>query len=260
MLMARRKISTANEKEFRSFRTMEITGVRVGETESKIISGSAGDKPGQLSGEISAGIKLHVDGSGFHRNFTYHIKLNNFTTNNCYISLHFVLPSALYVNINELADLRRVDKINVCSVGEKNIELFMENANSQNITFCSLINNGTCIASLPIHQRYQYPKENGDYENIILKKPILLIGCKQRIKEYRVSKIDLCPLCANMMIKWREIPYVIDEIDYIWTVPIGNTSFLPCVTCITLLTTIIGTVFLMGTIWKTMSKEHLKKN
>lgn len=46
-VMVREKLSTANEKEFRSFRTMEITGVRVGETESKIISGSAGDKPGQ---------------------------------------------------------------------------------------------------------------------------------------------------------------------------------------------------------------------
>ncbi|XP_046831310.1 uncharacterized protein LOC124429740 [Vespa crabro] len=213
-----------------------------------------------VSGEINARVQLHVDGSGFHRNFTYHIKLNNFTTNNCYISLHFVLPSALYVNINELADLRRADKINICSVGEKNVELFMENANSQNITLCSLINNGICIASLPIHQRYQYPKENGDYENIVLKKPVLLIGCKQRIKEYRVSKIDICPLCASMMTKWREIPYDIDEVDYIWTIPIGNTSYLSCVTCITLLTTIIGTVFLMGTIWKTISKEHLKKN
>lgn len=85
------------------------------------------------SEEMSARVRLHVDGSGFHRleirkskhhssilflhsyfiyrNFRYHIKLNNFTTNDCYISLHFVLPSALYVNINELTDVRRADKV-----------------------------------------------------------------------------------------------------------------------------------------------------
>ncbi|KAI4488683.1 hypothetical protein M0802_011391 [Mischocyttarus mexicanus] len=213
-----------------------------------------------VSGEISAHVGLHVEGSGFHRNFTYHIEVDNLIGMDCHVSLHFILPSALYVNINELAELSRTNKITVCSVGETDTELFMESANSQNVTLCSRIDDGLCIMSLPIHQRYQYPKENGDYVNVILKKPSLLLGCKQRIREYRISKINLCPLCAGTMVKWRELPYANNEIDYAWTIPIGNLSFFSYITYITLTTTIIGTIFIINTIWTSTTKEHLKEN
>ncbi|KAI4481747.1 hypothetical protein M0804_009268 [Polistes exclamans] len=213
-----------------------------------------------VSGDITAHVGLQVDGSGFHRIFTYRIDVDNLIWKDCYASLHFLLPSALYVNINELAELRRNDKTTICSVGETDTELFMENANSQNVTLCSRIDDGSCVMSLPIHQRYQYPKENGDYENVVLEKPSLLLGCKQRIREYRISKINLCPLCAGMMVKWRELPYANDEIDYIWTIPIGNVSLFSYITYITLTTTIIGTVFIMNTIWTPTIRERLKEN
>ncbi|XP_015186735.1 PREDICTED: uncharacterized protein LOC107071865 isoform X2 [Polistes dominula] len=194
------------------------------------------------------------------RYFTYHIEVDNLILKDCYASLHFVLPSALYVNINELAELKRTDNTTICSVGETDTELFMENANSQNVTICSRIDDGSSIMSLPIHQRYQYPKENGDYETVVLRKPSLLLGCKERIKEYRVSKINLCPLCADKMVKWRELPYNTDEIEYEWTIPIGDISFLSFVTYITLIITSFGTVLLINTIWTSNIKKHLKKN
>ncbi|KAK2581047.1 hypothetical protein KPH14_006090 [Odynerus spinipes] len=213
-----------------------------------------------LSTGIDARVEFYVDGSGFHRNFIYNIKLNNFTEENCHAALYHELPSALYVNINELADLIRVEKIKVCSMGETDVESFMENAKSQNVTVCARLQNNSCIMTLPIHQRYLYPKENGAYEDIILKKPNLLISCKKRIRDYRVSKLDLCPLCASLALKWREIPYTTDDMDYIWTVPVGNTLLLPVVTFVTLLTSIVGTIFLLKTIWNASPKDSQKQD
>lgn len=145
-------------------------------------------------------------------------------------------------------------------MGETDVESFMENASSQNVSICTSLKNNFCGLSLPIHQRYRYPKEDGTYEDIILKKPRLLIGCEKRLKGYRVSTLDLCPSCATLAIKWREIPYVTDDVEYIWTIPIGDTSMFPIVTSVTLLVTIGGTIFLMKTIWEALSVNNRKND
>lgn len=116
------------------------------------------------------------------------------------------------------------------------------------------------------------------------------MGCRKRLKEYRISKIDLCSPCVDIVPKWREIPYLIlnnnvcckniKNISYLynfinrkllefliflqdmeneWTIPIGETTMLPLVTYTTLLLTILCTVFLIHTIWKSMPKQHLKR-
>lgn len=84
----------------------------------------------------------------------------------------------------------------------------MENAKSQAVTICSLLVDTQSTLKFPIHQRYQYPSENNTYMTITLPKPKLLLGCKERIKELRVSKIDLCSPCVEIVPKWREILYI----------------------------------------------------
>lgn len=111
---------------------------------------------------------------------------------------------------------------------------------------------------LPVHQRYQYASSINRYMNITLPKPKLLIGCKKRINEYRVSKIDLCSPCVELVPKWREIPYVMYT-KHVWTVPVGDTTTLSAVTYITLLLTILCTIYLMRTIWRPMPRQHQKE-
>lgn len=61
--------------------------------------------------------------------------------------------------------------------------------------------------SVPIHQRYHAPLEDKNYINVTLPKAKLLLGCKQRLRNFPVSKIDLCSPCVDLSIKWREITY-----------------------------------------------------
>ncbi|OAD59362.1 hypothetical protein WN48_09193 [Eufriesea mexicana] len=146
-----------------------------------------------------------------------------------------------------------------CSVGETDIELFTEKAGIQNVTICSHLTSIESTLKLPIHQRYQYANENNRYINITLPKPKLLLGCKERIKEYRVSKIDLCSPCVEIIPKWREIPYIMN-IENLWTTPVGEASMLRVVTYITLILTTLCTVLLMQTIWNSIPKQHLKRD
>lgn len=95
-----------------------------------------------------------------------------------------------------------------CTTGEKDVELFAEDAQSQQVTICApLKRHNSNILNLPLHQRYQRASYDESYLSIVLPKPKLLLGCKKRIKEYPVSKLDLCYPCVNFSIKWREILY-----------------------------------------------------
>lgn len=96
-----------------------------------------------------------------------------------------------------------------CSSGETNVELFTEKAQIQNISICSHLTNVKSTLKLPVHQRYRYAGVNDKYINISLPDPKLLLGCRKRLKEYRISKIDLCSPCVDIVPKWREIPYLI---------------------------------------------------
>ena len=41
----------------------------------------------------------------------YHVDTGNFANKSCYIAIFEELPSSVYVNVDELADLRRVQKV-----------------------------------------------------------------------------------------------------------------------------------------------------
>nr|XP_012143484.1 PREDICTED: phosphatidylinositol-glycan biosynthesis class X protein-like [Megachile rotundata] len=206
---------------------------------------------------INASVSLAVEGNGFHRSLQYQINVDNLIEE-CYVSIYLKLPSDLYVNVHELDNLRRLGVSTACSDGETDIEVFKERAETQNITICSLLTNKQCTMKLPIHQRYQYASNINKYVNITLPKPKLLIGCRKRITEYRVSKIDLCSPCVEFVPKWREISYVMYT-KHEWTIPVGDTASLSAVTYITLLLTILCTIYLMRTIWRSMSRQHQKE-
>ncbi|KZC08904.1 Phosphatidylinositol-glycan biosynthesis class X protein [Dufourea novaeangliae] len=208
--------------------------------------------------KLNAQISLTTEGEGFHRSLIYHINFDA-SISDCYIALHLQLPSALYVSVAELSDIRRLGINIICSIGESNIELFMEKAELQNVTICSPLCTTESVFKFPIHQRYQYANETSRYMSINIPKPNILLGCTKRIKEYRTSIIDVCSPCVNFVNKWREIPYTMDTENVVWMVPIGNLSVLTIVTSTTLLLTVLCTMFLMQTICKHVLITHKKE-
>ncbi|CAK9796260.1 hypothetical protein ANTQUA_LOCUS693 [Anthophora quadrimaculata] len=152
----------------------------------------------------------------------------------------------------------RIQKNTACSSGETDVELFAEKANLQNVTVCSYLSHTSCTMKIPIHQRYQYANRNNRYMNITLPRPKLLLGCKGRIREYRISKIDLCSSCVEAASKWREIPYSMDVED-IWTTPVGDITMVSLVSYVTLIITTLCTIFLVQTIGKSVPRQHPKR-
>ncbi|XP_066588939.1 phosphatidylinositol-glycan biosynthesis class X protein [Prorops nasuta] len=211
------------------------------------------------SEEIKPSVKLNVDGNGLHRTLFYSIDTGHFFKNDCDIALYLELSSALYVNPDELADLHRHRIITACSTGETDVELFMEKAKSQNVTVCSKLIGTHIILRLPVHQRYQYTKEDGGYIDIKLDKPKLLLSCTERVKEYRVSTVNLCSPCVDLGLKWREVPFTMEGDKYIWSVPVGNSSLLKPVTYITLAITVLSTAYILRALW-TFALNAYKKD
>ncbi|XP_076684404.1 uncharacterized protein LOC143377224 isoform X2 [Andrena cerasifolii] len=188
---------------------------------------------------------------------TYQVDFDDYV-DGCYIALFLRLPSSLYANINELNDLSRLGINTACAIGETDVELFTDKAASQNITICSSLIGTKTTLKLPIHQRYLYVNENSSHSPVTLQKPSLLLGCKKRIREHRTSKIDLCSPCVQLVSKWREIPYK-DIEDIVWTIPVGNSSMVPVATYVTLLITILFTIFILQTIRKSIPKPNKKR-
>lgn len=89
----------------------------------------------QIHARIDAEINFEVEGSGFHRlglphvllstkskqyaifvqllisfffrTLIYHVFFKNFINENCYAAIYMELPSVLYINVNDIAELRR---------------------------------------------------------------------------------------------------------------------------------------------------------
>lgn len=151
-------------------------------------------------------------------------------------------------------------------MGETNVELFAEKSGQQNVTTCrSVISLSSCTLTIPVHQRYQYAQEIGSYVILTLPMPRLLLGCRERLKDRRVSKIDLCEPCVDLATKWREIPYIVlndDGYENIatWSIPVGNSSFLTLVTYVTLMFTVVGAVCIASAIHINASKNRRKED
>ncbi|KAF7995145.1 hypothetical protein HCN44_004617 [Aphidius gifuensis] len=205
---------------------------------------------------INPKVDYSVDGHGFHRKINYTVTMENLDdVSNCYLAIHVNLPTSLYVNVDELADLQRLNENTVCSDGETNVEVFAENAGSQQVTICKYLNSKESNLILPLHQRYHAPLNNASYINVTIPKAKLLLGCEKRIAEYPVSKIDLCSPCVDLSIKWREVPYKINKDNYIWTIPVGDTSNKDLTIILTILSSIIGTIFVLRALWNSTSSS-----
>ncbi|XP_034938467.1 uncharacterized protein [Chelonus insularis] len=202
-------------------------------------------------------LDFRVDGDGFHRTIIYHVTSEEIVNNDCYIALSLNLPSAVFVNVDEFSDVDKFGNTKVCCVGETDVELFAEAAKPQQITICA--NKSTSNEfKLTLHQRYQRARYNEEYINVTLSKPKLLFGCKQRIREYSVSIIDLCQPCVELALKWREIPYTTKTGNYTWIIPVGNLSHQVYVTYVTLFITFMGMIFIIKALLQSNSHEYIK--
>ncbi|XP_014488731.1 PREDICTED: uncharacterized protein LOC106751940 [Dinoponera quadriceps] len=211
---------------------------------------------------VEAEIGLDVEGDGFHRMLVYRVFFKNLLNDDCRAAIYQKLPSTLYVNVDEIAELTRRGKNAVCSMGETNVELFAEKSGQQNVTTCgSVVSSSSCVLIIPVHQRYQYARKTGGYVNVTLPMPRLLLGCQERLKDHRVSKINLCEPCVDLATKWREIPYtVLNGGDYEWSVPVGNSSLLTFVIYVTLLFTVVSAIFIASAIHVNASKNRQKED
>ncbi|EFN85106.1 hypothetical protein EAI_14902 [Harpegnathos saltator] len=150
----------------------------------------------------------------------------------------------------------------ICSMGETNVESFAEKSGWQNVTTCgSIMSLSSYILTIPVHQRYQYSRETGGSVSVTLPMPRLLLGCQKRLKDHRISKINLCDPCVGLAAKWREIPYNVSNSEsYEWSIPVGDSSLLTLVTYVTLLFTAVGAILIVCAIHVNVSKNHLKQD
>ncbi|KAL7303615.1 hypothetical protein TKK_0003762 [Trichogramma kaykai] len=210
---------------------------------------------------VGATVKGFVEGEGFHRTVRYTVDTGSWKNKSCFIALYEELPSSVYVNYDELADLRRRQESNACVDGEIDVELFGERAYEQDVTACAQLISTKTTLSFPIHQRYHFSNPSGEPVDVTLARPVLLLGCKERIKDHRVSKAKICSPCSELTKKWRDVYYIWEGYNnFEWKIPVGNTSRKFLVTSMTHLVTLTGAAYVLWTIHKSFKVPKKSKD
>ncbi|GLH12888.1 Uncharacterized protein GBIM_17548 [Gryllus bimaculatus] len=141
------------------------------------------------------------------------ITTNQSFFSDCVIIQRELMPSGLYVNPDELADLQRTGQVSGCVSSEVDTEAAKETAQSHEVfIYYTLKQLGSKLTGnfvLPFHLRYHKPLPMGGEEEVVLEAPAILLKCNP-IPSCLKSKQNMlapCIPCSPEKCKWTNISY-----------------------------------------------------
>ncbi|XP_067005392.1 phosphatidylinositol-glycan biosynthesis class X protein [Anabrus simplex] len=205
--------------------------------------------------DIHATITRHVENEGFHRELHSLIEVimgQPKLLTKCYVVLEELLPSGLYVNPDQLADLRRLGQVSACAQGHVDVEAPKQNSSSHLVHVYSFLEQTQNLLSakviLPFHLRYHNPKPSGGYAQVHLDAPTLLLHCPVKVPclEKHKKVIAPCRPCGKAKCQWHSVPYKTNSPNIKLSVPVGNLDHYFLVTVCTLFVTCVAAVYILS--------------
>ncbi|PSN41742.1 hypothetical protein C0J52_16920 [Blattella germanica] len=206
--------------------------------------------------EIHATIIRRIENEGFHRDVNSLVEIvtgHSTLWGDCLVILEESMPSGLYVNPDQLADLQRVGQVHACPVGHVDVEASQRNSPPHFVHVYSMLNRTenllSASLSLPFHVRYHSPVPHGGYSVVELGAPSLLLRCKNDVKCVQGKRVRApCEPCRQEMCTWVNLSYKTNSPRISMYVPVGNATHQGLVTIITLLVTCGGCVYILSAI------------
>ncbi|XP_072948954.1 phosphatidylinositol-glycan biosynthesis class X protein [Epargyreus clarus] len=206
-------------------------------------------------------VRQHLYNNGFHRNLTYKLVFENHSDDNsgtqyylydaCVLGIQQRLPAGLFVNPDELSDLRRAEKLTAFPNNGVNIEVPAEYAQPFNAYIFTQVSYSKVETWLPVHARYHRAVKGGGFAHNELGAPSVFIRCPDhRMEECDMpmkTKTYLCEKDPDRCL-WKEIiPKMLNKpLD--WPVPVGNLEHYYITAGLTLVAVLIASMWLIKAI------------
>ncbi|GBP36647.1 Phosphatidylinositol-glycan biosynthesis class X protein [Eumeta japonica] len=204
---------------------------------------------------------------GFHRNITYEILFQDNTQienwlYSCIIGLDQPIPSGVYVNPDELGDLRRTNRMNAFPKNKVNVELVAAQASSSSVYVIGKVIENKLHLWIPIHARYHHAIVGGGMVRNEISPPKLYIRCiDDRLSMCKdVPVPDGSLFCSNDKenCDWLQMPYNLLTKSIVWEVPVGNLDHYYIAAVGTTMVIIVGSLYILKIIHEYKTKDFKK--
>ncbi|EAA15002.4 AGAP008930-PA [Anopheles gambiae str. PEST] len=220
---------------------------------------------------LSAFLNVAIHNSGFHRDIHYGLRFGGIGRMSCELLLVQQLPAAIYVNTDQLVDLKRFHKINSYVPLYVDVEKPASKSDPFTVHLYESVRREINI-TLPIHFRYHDPSTR-KFERIQVESPTLYVRCSNvhaskyplrtvgkatlpcsdssEIEDY--DKLHQAELCEWDEMEFNNLPTVISVL-----IPVGNSASYGFVLPATILVSWIGSMYLIYVILKVGRKVNKK--
>ncbi|KAJ8937270.1 hypothetical protein NQ318_005668 [Aromia moschata] len=204
---------------------------------------------------LDISITQKVEYEGFHRDIKWLVEIlhpskESWLSLSCNLALRLDISSGMFVNPDEVADLKRMGKLLTYVDGNVDVEAAAHEATEHSIYV--YLNNSQIdklSVKLPVHLRYQRSQITGGYGKIPLAKPSLLTWCPANDTKIcgRGLKVEApCDAEALTLCVWKNQTYqaLFDEVELF--VPVGDLDDYPLVSIVTLLLGCAGCIYILS--------------
>ncbi|KAF7280590.1 hypothetical protein GWI33_005717 [Rhynchophorus ferrugineus] len=213
--------------------------------------------------DLNIAIYQKIERLGFHREINWliephYIDYELWDESSCQLALMLDVLPEMYVDPDQIDDLRRLRKLNAIINGDVNIELPAHQALKHKVyIYLNHSNsNDKLIVTLPIHLRYQ-KSHFGGFGKAYLNKVNLLVTCiKSTYNICNTVTTIIGPKNLNEMetAPWSNISYISDFDVVELLVPIGDLNHYPLVAIVTCVLGCVGCIYLLSII---TNNKHL---
>lgn len=207
---------------------------------------------------LSSFLSVAIHNSGFHREINYGLRFGGIGRMSCELLLVQHLPAAIYVNTDQLVDMKRFHKINSYVPLYVDVEKTTSKSDPFTVYLYESVRKEVNI-TLPIHFRYHDPSER-KFERIQVESPTLYVRCRNvqsskyplrvvgnatlpcsdsaEIEDY--DDLHNAKLCEWDEMEFNNLPTVISVL-----IPVGNSASYHFVLPATIIVSWIGSLYLI---------------
>ncbi|XP_056631163.1 phosphatidylinositol-glycan biosynthesis class X protein-like [Diorhabda carinulata] len=211
---------------------------------------------------LKTSITQKIEHEGFHREIWWLLETSEPSTDvwlnsECKLILRLDVTSGMFINPDEIGELRRMGELCALIVGQIDIEAAAHEAN-EHVLYIFLNNSmiDKMQVFVPFHLRYQRAQIAGDYGKVGFRNPSLLTRCPKGLNQIcnKGLKVEApCDENNNELCIWRNVSYssYFDNVELF--VPVGDLDHYPLVSIVTLLLGCAGCIYILSV----LSSSHL---
>uniref|UniRef100_A0A1Q3F3K8 Phosphatidylinositol-glycan biosynthesis class X protein n=2 Tax=Culex tarsalis TaxID=7177 RepID=A0A1Q3F3K8_CULTA len=221
---------------------------------------------------LSAFLYMSVHHSGFHRDIHYNLKFGGVGRMSCELLLIQPLPAAIYVDTDQLTNMKKFKKINSYVPLYVDVEKPASKSTPFSVYLYETVRREVNI-TMPIHFRYHDPSER-KFERIQIESPSLHLQCNRGLNGksqplkgaethrlpcassaqiFDYDKLDRAEHCDWQEVEFSNVPTVISVL-----IPVGNSASYRFVLPATILVSWIGSIYLIYIIVKSGKRVNKK--